>query len=335
MTFPFNIYFAAFWAAAVTSALCFPLWKWWCESSGHLDDPGHRKIHAKAVPLAGGLTVMTGFFLPMLLGAAALYFWKSPTLDSTLRDLLQYGLSRRGVQVGAILLGAFGMVLVGWLDDRYELTPLPKFGGQVLCALLVAWSGVRITLFIHSETVNYLLTVLWILSITNSLNFLDNMNGLCTGLGFIAAWACSWAAAIHGQYLVSLLAFLISGALLGFFPFNFPNAKAFLGDAGSHLVGFLISILAILPNFYSRKTPHPLAVLAPLLILAVPLFDLVSVTIIRWRLGKPFWIGDNNHISHRLVCRGYTRSHAVLLILLVHTLCAAVAVHLLSRGVQL
>jgi UDP-GlcNAc:undecaprenyl-phosphate GlcNAc-1-phosphate transferase len=252
-----------------------------------------------------------------------------------LRDLLQYGLSRRSPQVAAILLGAFGMALVGWLDDRYELSPLPKFGGQVLCALLVAWSGIRITVFIHNGAVNYLLTVLWILTISNALNFLDNMNGLCTGLGFIAAWACAWAAAIHGQYLVSLLAFLISGALLGFFPFNFPNAKAFLGDAGSHLVGFLISVLAILPNFYSRITPHPLAVLAPLLILAVPLFDLVSVTIIRSRLGKPFWIGDNNHISHRLVRKGYSRSHAVLLILLIHSGAAAVAVHLLSRAVQL
>ncbi len=335
MTFPFNIYFGAFFAAVLTSALTFPLWKRWCESSGHVDDPGHRKIHAKAVPLAGGLTVMTGFFLPMLVGAAALYLWKSPALDSTLRDLLQYGLSRRGMQVAAILLGAFGMVFVGWLDDRYELSPLPKFGGQILCALLVAWSGIRITIFIHNETINYALTVLWILSITNALNFLDNMNGLCTGLGFVAGWACAWAAAIHGQYLVSLLAFLICGALLGFFPFNFPNAKAFLGDAGSHLVGFLISVLAILPNFYSRIAPHPLAVLAPLLILAVPLFDLVSVTIIRWRLGKPFWIGDNNHISHRLVRRGFSRSHAVLLILLIHAACATIAVHLLSRAVRL
>jgi len=227
------------------------------------------------------------------------------------------------------------MVLLGWLDDRYELSPLPKFGGQVIFAFLVAWSGIRITLFIPSEPVNYLVTILWILTITNALNFLDNMNGLCTGLGIIAAWACAWSAAIHGQYLVSLLGFLICGALLGFFPFNFPNAKAFLGDAGSHLVGFLVAVLAILPNFYSRRAPHPLAVLAPLLILALPLYDLLSVMIIRWKLNKPVWVGDTNHISHRLVRRGYTRSHAVLLLLLVHSAAAALAVHLLSRGVQL
>jgi UDP-GlcNAc:undecaprenyl-phosphate GlcNAc-1-phosphate transferase len=121
---------------------------------------------------------------------------------------------------------------------------------------------------------------------------------------------------------------------LGFLPFNFPHAKAFLGDAGSHLVGFLISILAILPNFYSRQAPHPFAVLAPLVILAVPLFDLVSVVIIRWRNRKPFWVGDTNHISHRLVRRGLSRSQAVLVILLVHALAACLAVQLLSRGIS-
>jgi UDP-GlcNAc:undecaprenyl-phosphate GlcNAc-1-phosphate transferase len=335
MSFPFNIYFGALAAAAITSALFFPFWKRWCEWSGHVDDPGHRKIHANPVPLAGGLTVMTGFFLPMLIGALALYFLRGSFFDSTVGGALEYGREKREFQVLAILLGAFGMVLLGWLDDRYELSPLPKFGGQVLCAFLVAWSGIRITLFIPSEPVNYGLTILWILTITNALNFLDNMNGLCTGLGIIAAWACAWSAAIQGQYLVPLMGFLICGALAGFLPFNFPNAKAFLGDAGSHLVGFLIAVLAILPNFYTRRAPHPVAVLVPLLILAVPLFDLVSVTIIRWRLGKPFWVGDNNHISHRLVRRGYSRSHAVLLILLIHAAAAALAVHLLSRGVPL
>jgi len=299
-----------------------------------VDDPGHRKIHAQAVPLAGGLTVMTGFFLPMLVGVLAVYFWRGVALDTTLRELLQYGFSRRGLQVAAILAGAVGMVLLGWWDDRYELSPLPKFAGQVIFAFLVAWSGIRITLFIPSEIVNYLLTIFWILTLTNAFNFLDNMNGLCTGLGVIAAWGCAWSAAIHGQYLVALLGFLICGALSGFFPFNFPNAKAFLGDAGSHLVGFLISVLAILPNFYSREAPHPFAVLAPLVILAVPLFDLVSVVVIRMRLGKAPWIGDTNHISHRLVRRGLSRSQAVLVILLAQSAATTLAVLLLSRGLR-
>jgi len=326
MSFPFNLYTAAFLAAAAASAISFPFWKRWCEASGHVDDPGHRKIHARPVPLAGGLAVMTGFFLP-LLAAAVLFLGEAGGMSGA----LSYGFSRRAAQLGAILAGAFGMVLLGWLDDRHELGPLPKFGGQVLCALLVAWSGIRITLFIPSEPVNYALTVVWILALTNALNFLDNMNGLCTGLGIIAAWCCAWVAAIHGQYLVALLGFLICGALLGFFPFNFPNAKAFLGDAGSHLTGFLVAVLAILPSFYSRETSQPLAVLSPLLILAVPIFDLISVILIRLKLRQPVYVGDNNHISHRLARRGVSRTRAVLILLLIHAAAGALAVLGLHR----
>jgi UDP-GlcNAc:undecaprenyl-phosphate/decaprenyl-phosphate GlcNAc-1-phosphate transferase len=329
MSFPFNVYGAAFFAALLTSALSFPIWRWWCIRTGHVDDPGHRKIHSAAVPLAGGLTVMTGFFLPVMIGAAALFF--STTGYAQVREWYEYGISRRAWQLVAVMAGGFGMVVLGWIDDKHELKPLPKFAGQTLIALLVAWSGIRITVFIPSEVAAYVLTVLWILALTNALNFLDNMNGLCTGLGFIAAWSCAWAAAIQGQYLVATLAFLICGALLGFFPFNFPNAKAFLGDAGSHLVGFLVAVLAILPNFYSVEMPSKVAVLSPLLILAVPLYDLVTVVLLRWRRGQPFYVGDTNHISHRLTKRGFSRSRAVLVILLVHAALSALAVLGLPR----
>lgn len=332
MSFPFNVYTAAFLGAALSAALSFPLWRRWCLRIGHVDDPGHRKIHSEPMPLAGGPAVMTGFFLPVILGAVLVVFWRTTGPNGSIRELIEYGFSRRALQLLAIFTGAFGMFLLGWWDDHFELKPLPKFTGQVFCALIIAVSGIRITLFIPSGLVNYLLTVLWILTITNALNFLDNMNGLCSGLGIVAAWACAWSAAIQGQYLVALLGFLICGALLGFFPFNFPRARSFLGDAGSHLVGFLVAVLAILPNFYSRKTPHPLAVLSPLLILAVPLFDLASVVIIRWKKGQPFYIGDTNHISHRLVRRRCTRTEAVLVILLIHTAMAASALLLLGRG---
>src|SRR5687768_1957189 len=331
MSFPFNVYIAAFISALIASGISFALWRRWCLRAGHVDDPGHRKIHSAPVPLAGGLTVMTGFFLPVIAGAVGILLWKFGEREVLVRELFQYGLTRRAAQLVAILAGAFGMVLLGWWDDKHELKPLPKFAGQVIIALLVAWSGIRITIFIPSEIAAYTLTVLWILALTNALNFLDNMNGLCTGLGLIAAWSCGWAAAIQGQYLVATLAFLICGALLGFLPFNFPHAKAFLGDAGSHLVGFLVAVLAILPNFYSEQTPHRLAVLSPLLILAVPLYDLVSVVFIRWRIGQPFYIGDTNHISHRLNRRGLTRTQAVLVLLLVQAFLGAVAVLILPR----
>ncbi len=117
-----------------------------------------------------------------------------------------------------------------------------------------------------------------------------------------------------GQYLVALIAFLACGALVGFLPHNFPNARAFLGDAGSHLVGYLLAVLAILPHFYTRQNPHPWAVLKPLLVLFIPLADLAWVVVLRWRRGQPFYVGDTNHLSHRLVRAGHNRTMAVLLI---------------------
>ena len=224
------------------------------------------------------------------------------------------GFAARRWQLGAVLLGLVGMLVLGWLDDRHELKPLPKFAGQFLIATLVAAAGVRVTLFVPSVVFSYLVTVLWIVGITNALNFLDNMNGLCAGIGALAAGFFALAAARNGQYLVASLALLGCGSLLGFLPWNYPRASSFLGDAGSHVTGFLLAVLAILPSFYSADRPHALAVLSPLLVLIVPLADLASVVWIRARLGRPPWIGDTNHFSHRLVRAGFTRPKAVALL---------------------
>jgi UDP-GlcNAc:undecaprenyl-phosphate GlcNAc-1-phosphate transferase len=224
-----------------------------------------------------------------------------------------------------ILSGALGMVTLGWWDDRQELRPAVKFSGQCFIALLVAAAGVRITLFVHSALFSYAITVLWILTVTNAFNFMDNMNGLCAGLGAIAASCFAVISARAGQYLVAIIALVAAGALLGFLPYNFPKASAFLGDAGSHLVGYLLAVIAILPHFYSLQNPEVLAVFKPLLVLAVPLVDLVWVVVLRWKSGKPFYLGDNNHLSHRLVRRGWSRTGAVLWIWLLAALTGGLA----------
>jgi UDP-GlcNAc:undecaprenyl-phosphate/decaprenyl-phosphate GlcNAc-1-phosphate transferase len=180
-------------------------------------------------------------------------------------------------------------------------------------------------LFVPSVVFSFAVTVLWILTVINAFNFMDNMNGLCGGLGAIGAFCFGMIAAAGGQYLVALIAFLTCGALLGFLPFNFPRARVFLGDAGSHLVGYLLAVLAILPHFYTEQNPRAFAVLTPLLVLAVPLLDMAWVVLLRWRIGKPFYIGDTNHLSHRLVQLGLSRTTAVALIWLLAALLGALA----------
>ena len=326
MSFPFNVYLLAVTSGFLVSLLSLPLWRRWCARTGLVDDPGHRKIHHEPVPLAGGLAVITGLLAP-LLGAIglALWNWTNAPVDPNTVAWMRYGFHRRLPELAGIFGGALGMLVLGWLDDKHELSPGRKLLGQLLIALLVAASGVRITLFVPNLLFSYAVTALWILTIINAFNFMDNMNGLCAGLGSIAAWNFAVIASADGQYLVALIAFLACGSLLGFLPHNYPAAKAFLGDSGSHLTGYLLAVVAILPHFHTPENPHPLAVLKPLLVLGVPLIDLVQVVIYRWRIGQPIYVGDNNHLSHRLTRAGLSRLRAVALLWLVGALLGAVA----------
>lgn len=320
----------------MASAVSLPLWRSWCLRHALVDDPGHRKIHDQPIPLAGGLAVMTGLAVPTLLASAA--FWSGHTgggpqgepvtplpQDQTAGFLLSYGLHRRVFELGGILVGAIGMLVLGLLDDKHELRPGRKFIGQLLIAALVATAGVRITLFVPNLLFSYAVTMFWILTVINAFNFMDNMNGLCAGLSAIGAFYFGTAAAAAGQYLVALISFLTLGAMLGFLPYNFPRARAFLGDSGSHLAGYLMAVLAILPHFYTSNHPHRWAVLTPLFVLAMPLADLAWVVMLRSLNGQPFYIGDTNHLSHRLVRRGLSRPAAVGLIWLMAALIGAAA----------
>jgi UDP-GlcNAc:undecaprenyl-phosphate/decaprenyl-phosphate GlcNAc-1-phosphate transferase len=322
VTFPFNFFTAAFAGALLTTLLALPLWRRWCLRTNLIDNPGHRKIHSTPVPLAGGFAVLTGILLPLVGGAILL---KLELIKFSTASAIAHGIDRRTVELLVLALGAVAITLLGWLDDRHELKALPKFLGQLLVAIAVAAACKRITLFVHSEVFSYAITILWLLTVINAFNFMDNMNGLCAGLGAIGAFIFALIAAAGGEYLVALTGFLMCGALVGFLPWNFPHARSFLGDAGSHLVGYLLAVMAILPHFYTKQNPRSLAVLAPLLVLAVPLLDLAQVSLLRTLNKKPFWIGDTNHLSHRLVRLGLSRSHAVLVLWLLATVLGVLA----------
>lgn len=346
MNFPIALYLTAVLAAFTTALLALPIWTKWCLRAGLVDDPGDRKLHESRVPLAGGLTIITALIVPALLAVLAIKLQAPhtasetnhpmldshgsslnhiPFLDSDTVALLAHGLTVRGIELFAIFIGAVAMLIVGLLDDKHELKPAAKFAGQLLAAFLVAAAGVRITVFVPSLVFSYFITILWIVTVTNAFNFVDNMNGLCGGLAAIGALYFAMISAMAGQYLVALAAFLSCGALLGFLPYNFPRAKAFLGDSGSHLAGYLLAILAILPHFYTSNHPHALAVLTPLLVLAVPLADLVWVILFRSLTGRPFYVADTNHLSHHLVGLGLSRTRAVLLLWLLAGILGALA----------
>lgn len=289
---------------------------------GFVDDPDSaRKIHTQAMPLLGGLAVFGAFAVNLVVN----YLIVMPLVFQTdvsflnLGDLSEYreGAIKVGPKLLVLLLGGAGMIALGMRDDKNDLHARWKFLWQILIALAVALAGMRVTVFVHNPLVNIVVTVLWIVVITNAMNFLDNMDGLCAGLGMVCAFVFAFIAAVQDQYFVCVLALALAGALLGFLPYNFKPATIFLGDAGSHFVGYMLGVLPILGTFYTPGAPTLLPVLIPLLVLALPLFDLAMVCWIRVRRGQPVYKGDVNHISHRLVRLGLPQSWAVTLIYLI------------------
>ena len=206
MTFPLNFFIAAFAGALATSLLALPLWRKWCLRTHLVDDPGYRKIHPAAVPLAGGFAVLTGILLPLAAGA---FFLKLGIINISASAAIAHGVGRRALELAVLALGAIAITLLGWLDDKHELKALPKFIGQILIAVLVASACKRITLFVHSDAFSYAVTILWLLAVINAFNFMDNMNGLCAGLGALGAFFLALIAAAKGEYLVAITGFLM------------------------------------------------------------------------------------------------------------------------------
>jgi UDP-GlcNAc:undecaprenyl-phosphate GlcNAc-1-phosphate transferase len=316
------VYFYVFDVSFVLALLLTPACKKLSFQWNYVDEPDReRKIHSEAMPLLGGLAifcafagnVMFNYLFVLPLGSRV----DLPFID--MPDVKMYldGAFSVWPKLLVILLGGGLMVALGMYDDKYELNARTKLIMQLVIALLVALAGIRATVFIPSKLASYLLTVLWIVTITNAMNFLDNMDGLCAGIGLVCAGLFAFIAGIQHQYFVCLIALALAGALLGFLPHNFKPATIFLGDAGSHFVGYMLAVLPICVTFYRRGTPTLLPVLIPLLVLAVPLFDLVMVMWIRIRRGQPVYLGDVNHISHRLVRLGLPQSWAVTLIYLI------------------
>ena len=316
------VYFYVFDVSFVLALMFTPLFKRLSFQWNYVDQPDQeRKIHTGAMPLLGGGAVFCAFATNIIFN----YLLILPLANRVdlpfieMPDVKMYldGAFSVWPKLLVILLGGGLMVALGMYDDKYEIKARTKLIAQIVVALLVALAGIRATVFIHNTFVSYVLTVLWIVTITNAMNFLDNMDGLCAGVGLICALMFGLIAGIQHQYFVCLIGMSLAGALLGFLPHNFKPATIFLGGAGSHLVGYLLAVLPICVTFYRRGTPTLLPVLIPLLVLAVPLFDLVMVTWIRLRKGQPIYHGDVNHISHRLVRLGLPQSWAVTLIYLI------------------
>lgn len=304
--------------AFALTALLTPAVRAFARRVGALDRPGGYKAHPIATPLLGGVAVAAGT------AGACLWF---------LRD----GLPEDVAGLVAVGIGTIIILLVGLLDDVRGLSPQHKLVWQVTAAaaagLVLALLGVRLSLFLEWPSPPIiLLTVFWVVAITNSVNFLDNMNGLCAGIGALAALALAAVNVRSESYTTATVSAALAGACLGFLPYNWPRARIFLGDTGSMLIGFLLSALSVLGVYTPGAEVPVLAVFTPLFVLAIPVLDLVLVTILRLRAGHPLWTGDRRHISHRLVRRGLHPATAVVTLWSAGAACGLAALLLSTVG---
>lgn len=285
---------------------------------GLVDRPGGRKGHDRPTPLGGGVAIFLGTWMAIF-GSVAVGFVLlsrfSGLLPVDLGDYIGGGLNRFK-QLLVILVGAVVVAGAGLVDDRRGLSPWIKLILQSGVALMLVFSDMQITLFFGNPWFSGLLTVLWVVGITNAFNLLDNMDGLSAGVALIISAMLAVLGFQTGQFLLGTFALVICGTLAGFLCFNFAPASIFMGDCGSTLVGYLLAVLSVELTFFHPDKPLLFAVV-PLLIFAVPLFDTMSVVVIRLEAGRSPFVGDTNHFSHRLVRLGMSPRQAVLTIYLV------------------
>ncbi|MFH1777684.1 MAG: MraY family glycosyltransferase [Candidatus Omnitrophota bacterium] len=281
-----------------------------------LDRPEGRKVHSVSTPLLGGLAIFLAFNLTIIINLSLLFLFKTSRLFP--HELGQYlsGINSTKMQLFTILFVGFLVMMIGLVDDLKKLSPFYKLILEICLALVLYFAGIKITLFIRNEIVSAVLTVGWIVGITNAFNLLDNIDGLSCGVAAIAGVIFFIIAAGGGQYFVSCITIAFTAIMLGFLVFNFPPAKIFMGDAGSLYLGYILGVLTIIETFYTRHLPTTLPVIMPLLILAVPLFDTISVLYIRIKNHRPVYTGDRNHFSHRLLRLGMNTKQTVLFIYL-------------------
>jgi UDP-GlcNAc:undecaprenyl-phosphate GlcNAc-1-phosphate transferase len=232
-------------------------------------------------------------------------------------------------QLVSILLGATWVSFLGGWDDRWGLRPILKFAGQIIAAIILIIAGVQVG-FLPWPWLNWLATVVWVVGLTNAINFLDNMDGLSGGLAAIASAFFLLMAVQNGQFLVGGLSAAMLGACVGFLVYNFNPASIFMGDTGALFLGFMLAALGIKLRFPANS--DSITWMVPVLVLGIPIFDTTLVTISRIRRGLHPVTPGKDHTSHRLVRLGFSQREAVMVLYLVGGMLGMVAEFVTQSG---
>ena len=301
---------------------------------GAVDIPkDKRRMHKKEMPKFGGPAVILGFLVSVI------YLIIVMSMEHTINlfDSEQYGMKLLGMFLGIVVIS-----IVCIVDDIKTIKPWMKLFGQTIAAIIVVAFGVRIndiTLpFLNFPEINEILSIIitigWIIGVTNAINLIDGLDGLSSGISVISAVSLLIIFVLNGSPLISIvLITALAGALVGFLPFNFAPAKTFIGDTGSNFLGFSLSIISILGM---AKTYTIAVIVLPLIVLGLPIFDTLWAIIrrlIRGKSIKAIFKADKGHLHHKIVARGFSQKQAVLILYGISATFGIFAVILLDSGI--
>jgi len=261
-----------------------------------LDIPNHRKVHKESTPLLGGLAIYVGVILGLVLNIVNLHLYSGLVIGSTI------------------------ILIIGLIDDMKGLSAVFRLTVQFIAALMIIGSGVRFSFLpnnLWGDAGEIILTLTWIIGITNALNYLDGIDGLAAGIAGIITLFFSIICYQTNQIGLALINMVIAASCLGFLPHNFMKAKIFLGSAGSTFIGFTIAVMAVMGNWAEDNV---VKLTVPILILGVPIFDMVLTTIMRIKEEKistiKGWLkyAGKDHFHHRLLDLGLHKTEAAFFI---------------------
>lgn len=282
---------------------------------GAVDVPkDKRRMHKKTMPKLGGPAVILGFLVSVIYLLIVMSIEKNINLFS----VEQYGVKLIGVLLGIIVIS-----IVGLVDDIKTIRPITKLLGQTIAAIVIVTFGIKIhhldIPFLYMVGLNDLfaniLTVMWIVGVTNAINLIDGLDGLSSGISLISCLSLVMIFALNGSPLIAIvLTVALVGALAGFLPFNFAPAKTFIGDTGSNFLGFILAVVSILGV---AKTYTAAVIILPVIVLGLPISDIVFAIIrrlIRGKSLKAVFKADKGHLHHKLVAKGFSQKQAVLIL---------------------
>jgi UDP-GlcNAc:undecaprenyl-phosphate GlcNAc-1-phosphate transferase len=320
-------YFGAFVLSFAAAASATPLVRHLARRWGWVDAPEGRKVHQVPVPRVGGLAIAFAYFLPF---AAVLL------LDNPIQDAV----AARPKEMAGLVIGGFGIVLLGLWDDLKGLGAARKFAVQIAVASLCWWAfDLRIERIANPFGDPFELgmfglpvSILWFVAVVNAVNLIDGLDGLASGVALIAALTLFMLALMWPNPVAGLSAIALCGALLGFLLYNFNPASIFMGDSGSLFLGFILASTGIIGSTKSRTL---VALLVPVIALGVPFADTALAVVRRLLAGRSPFAADRGHVHHRLLALGYSHRRAVLILYAACVACAVVALALVhANGTQ-